>query len=100
MHYLSGAWGIDAGGRNPRRGGHGLPEWINHCIFYTEFPEARNRFRYAGKDLAKVIFPTNWAEVISKLIEWHGFNAKVAVFPDGTNQYTVQPELENIFATT
>ncbi len=76
-----------------------MPAWINHCVFYSEFPEARNRYRWAEKDLAKVLFPTSWVEVISKLIEWHGFNAKVAVFPDGTNQYTVQPELENIFAT-
>ncbi len=90
MHYLRGPWGMNTGGRAPYGGGHGLPEWINHSIFYTEFPEARNRFRFAEKDLAKVLFPTDWTEVISKLIEWHGFNAKVAVFPDGTNQYTVQ----------
>ena len=36
----------------------------------------------------------NWAEVVSKLIEWHGLKAKVAVFPDGTSQYTQQPEQE------
>lgn len=97
MHYLGGAWGMDARGRDPNRGGHKVPEWVNHCVFYSEFPEARNRYRFAEKDLDKVLFPTNWAEVISKLIEWHGFDAKVAVFPDGTNQYTLQPEYQNAF---
>ncbi len=97
MHYLNSAWGMNAGGRNPSRGGHSMPVWINHCVFYSEFPEARNRFRWAENDLARVLFPTNWTEVISKLIEWHGFNAKVAVFPDGTNQYTVQPEYQQAF---
>ncbi len=92
MHYLRGPWGRNSGGKAPYAGGHGLPEWINHSIFYSEYPEARNQFRFAEKDLAKVIFPTNWTEVISKLIEWHGFSAKVAVFPDGTNQYTMQTE--------
>ncbi len=94
MHYLGGAWGMSSGGRMGAIGGMSIPSWINHCIFFTEFPEARNRFRFAQKDLSKVYFATNWTEVISKLIEWHGFKAKVAVFPDGTNQYTVQPEYQ------
>ncbi|MBM2824387.1 MAG: Lar protein [Dehalococcoidales bacterium] len=94
MHYLSGAWGVSSGGRNGPVRGSTVPPWINHCIFYTEFPEARNRFRFAEKDLPRVHFATNWTEVVSKLIEWHGFDTKVAVFPDGTNQYTIQPEYE------
>jgi len=97
MHWLSGAWGMNAGGRNPIRGAHSVPAWVNHCVFYSEFPEARNRYRWAEKDLVKVLFPTNWAEVISKLIEWHGFNAKAAVFPDATNQYTLQPESQQAY---
>lgn len=94
MHYLSGAWGMTSGGRMGRIGGEAIPAWVNHCMFFTEFPEARNQFRFAEKDRSKVVFPTNWTEVITKLIEWHGFNAKVAVFADGTNQYTIQPEFD------
>ncbi|MFC1935607.1 lactate racemase domain-containing protein [Chloroflexota bacterium] len=100
MHYLSGAWGMSSGGRSGPVRGQPIPSWVNHCIFFTEFPEARNRYRFAEKDLSKVHFATNWTEVISKLIEWHGFKAKVAVFPDGTNQYTVQPEYQEPFTLT
>ncbi len=100
MHYLSGAWGMTAGGRNPHRGGHAMPEWVKHCVFFSEFPEARNRYRFAEKDLSKIIFPTNWAEVVAKLIEWHGFTAKVSVFPDATNHYTNQPEFKEPIKVT
>jgi hypothetical protein len=62
------------------------PPWVNHCIFYSEFPEARNRDRFADNDLPRVFFPSQWAEVIGRLMEWHGIQAKVAVFPDATNQ--------------
>ena len=94
-HYLNGAWGLSQGGRG-MGGGINVPAWVNHCVFYSEFPEARNWQRWAKKDLSKVLQPSNWTEVVSRLIEWHGFNAKVAVFPDGTNQYTPQPEYEGI----
>jgi len=69
MHYRAGAWGMNARGRSGGRGGRSMPAWVNHCVFYSEFPEARNRYSWAEKDLAKVLFPTNWTEVISKLIE-------------------------------
>jgi nickel-dependent lactate racemase len=89
-HYLSGAWGMSVTGRVAGR--ISVPPWVNHCIFFSEFPEARNWARWAENDLPKVLQPSNWTEVVSKLIEWHGFKSKVAVFPDGTNQYTLQPE--------
>jgi hypothetical protein len=81
-------------------GGINVPAWVNHCVSYSEFPEARNWQRWAKKDLQKVLQPSNWTEVVSRLIEWHGFKAKVAVFPDGTNQYTPQPEYEGIMTPT
>ena len=95
-HYLNGNWGRQFGGRNLSK--INVPAWVNHCLFYSEFPEARNWARFADKDLAKVMLPSNWTEVISKLIEWHGFKAKVAVFADGTNQYTPQPEYPDMSA--
>lgn len=96
-HYLNGAWGLSTGGRG-MSAGINVPAWVNHNVFYSEFPEARNWQRWAPKDRVKTIQPSNWTEVISKLIEWHGFKAKVAVFADGTNQYTPQPEYEGMAA--
>jgi nickel-dependent lactate racemase len=83
-HYLFGSWGMSYGGRLWHR--MSPPEWVRHLVFYSEFPEARNRARFAEKDLDRVFFPSQWAEVIGRLMEWHGTKAKVAVFPDGTYQ--------------
>jgi lactate racemase len=83
-HYLFGAWGREHGGRLWHR--MPLPPHINHLMYYSEFPEGRNRSRFAEADLSRVYFPSQWAEVIGRLMEWHGTKAKVAVFPDGTNQ--------------
>jgi len=92
-HYLNGAWGLSTGGRGMGPGIN-VPAWVSHNIFYSEFPEARNWQRWSLKDRAKTIQPKDWTEVVGRLIEWHGFKAKVAIFPDGTNQYTPQPEYE------
>jgi hypothetical protein len=59
---------------------------VRHCLFYSEYPEARNWDRFADQDLDRVFFPSQWAEVIGRLMEWHGTKARVAIFPDGTNQ--------------
>lgn len=83
-HYLFGNWGRSFGGKVMSK--MSPPEWVKHCIFYSEFPEARNWDRFADKDLPRVCFPSQWAEVIGRLMEWHGTRAKVAVFPDATNQ--------------
>ena len=91
VHYLGASWGMHTDdkiwtAKLP------IPEWVNHHIFYSEFPEGRSCAIWAKKDLNKVLLMDKWAEVVSKLIEWHGSKAKVAVFPDGTNQYALQPE--------
>jgi nickel-dependent lactate racemase len=83
-HYLFGNWGRAYGGKVLSK--MSPPEWVKHCIFYTEFPEARNRDRFVDKDLDRVTFPSQWADVIDQLMVWHGTSAKVAVFPDATNQ--------------
>ncbi len=83
-HYLFGNWGKTYGGKLMNK--MSPPAWVKHCVFYTEYPEARNWDRFAEKDLPRVYFPSQWAEVIGRLMEWHGTRAKVAVFPDATNQ--------------
>ena len=92
VHYLASSWGMSTGGRMWSK--TSIPAWINHCVFYSEFTEARNRSLWQDKDLNKVLLSKSWTEVVSKLIEWHGLKAKVAIFPDGTSQYTQQPEQE------
>jgi lactate racemase len=94
-HYLLGAWGMNSVGSGILTGsGTSVPEWVTHNIYYSEFPEARTWYWWNRKDWPKTYLPDNWAEVIGRLIEWHGLKAKVAIFPDGTNQYTPQPEYE------
>jgi lactate racemase len=90
-HYLAGA-GFGFGGRS-----RGIPDWVKHNVFYSEFPEGRTANTWAEKDLPRVCLPSDWGEVIDKLTRWHGSRAKVAVFPDGTNQYVDQPENQKLF---
>jgi lactate racemase len=85
-HYLSGT-GFGFGGRR-----RGIPAWVNHNIFFSEFPEARTGNLWAEQDLPKLFLLSDWVKVIAKLTEWHGPRARVAVFPDGTIQYVNQPE--------
>jgi lactate racemase len=83
-HYLFGNWGKTTGGRV--LGKMAPPDWVKHCVFYSEFPEARNWDRFADSSLNRICFPSQWAEVIGRLMAWHGTKARVAVFPDATNQ--------------
>jgi nickel-dependent lactate racemase len=93
VNNLLGAWGISSSGKMPFTA-PAFPSWIEHFVYHTEYPEARNWYHWNEKDWHKVIQPSSWTEVIAKLIEWHGFKAKVAVFPDAATQYTVQPEYQ------
>jgi lactate racemase len=86
VHYLN-CWGTNT--KLSRK--TSVPEWVDHCVFYSEFPEAKNKFLWTDEALSKTSFPSNWDEVIRQLLEWHGPNARVAVFPDATNQYSLQP---------
>lgn len=83
-HYMFGNWGKSFGGKLWNK--MSPPDWVQHCIFHTEFPEARNRDRFTEKDLGRVFFPSQWAEVIGLLMQWHGTKAKVGVFPDAASQ--------------
>jgi len=71
-----------------------MPPWVNHCVFYTEFQEAKTL--HSWKDHDKVSLPDKWSDVIEMLKKWHGNKAKVAVLPDGTTQYTNYPEIEEL----
>ncbi len=83
-HFLFGAWGRSLGGRLWHK--MPLPSNVSHFLYYSEFPEARNWSRFADADANRILLPSQWGEVVGRLIEWHGFKARVAVFPDGTNQ--------------
>jgi lactate racemase len=83
-HYLSGSHGRMIGGRNRTR--RTLPEYINHVIIYSEFPEMRTLDRFTEKDKNKILLMSKWERVVDALQVWHGAGAKVAVFTDGTIQ--------------
>ncbi len=83
-HYLTGSHGRIIGGRNQVH--FGLPEYIDHVIVYSEFPELRTVDRFAEKDQHKVVILNKWDKVIETLQGWHKSDPKVAVFPDGTMQ--------------
>jgi nickel-dependent lactate racemase len=51
-HYLFNNWGMSYGGKVLNK--ISLPGWVHHCVFYSEYPEARNRYRFAEQDLGKV----------------------------------------------
>lgn len=89
VHYLTGTHGRSIAGRNPGR--LNIPDWVSHCLWYTEFPEAKTLERVPEKVRPKFLMTDKWAEVITRLVEWHGAKARVAVFPDGTNMYIPQP---------
>jgi len=86
-HYMSGSFGRSIGGRG--QGYMNVPEWLNHLVLYSEFPEARTLDRIPQKDQAKALLLRDWTDVVMALQKWHGDKAKVAVFPDGTIQSAI-----------
>ena len=79
--------GRSIGGRN-WNGGAAIPSYVNHVLFYDEFPEARSADRFAEKDRGKVLLKDNWTDAILTLQQFHPNGAKAAVFLDGTIKYS------------
>ena len=83
-HYLFGCWGTNLGGRLGRIQ-FPIPSHVNHLIVYTEYPDIAGR-GYFGES-AKVLFIDSWDDVLQVLKQFHGDNAKVAVYPNADIQY-------------
>jgi len=82
-HYLLGPFGtnIRALQGRPAR----IPEFVNHLIVYTEYPDLASKGWFGQSD--KLMFIHNWDEVIQVLKQFHGDDTKVAVYPNPEIQY-------------
>lgn len=85
IHYLNGILGNTVGGRNYSK--TVIPEYVNHVIIYSKFPEANVRHRFARPD--KVLLLEDWTEVVLTLEKYHRANAKVAIFPSAEIQISI-----------
>ncbi len=84
-HYLLGPFGNTSWGklRQPVR----IPEYFNHLIVYTEYPDLASRGWFRESD--KLLFLYRWDDVLQLLQESHGADTKVAVYPNAEIQYCV-----------
>jgi nickel-dependent lactate racemase len=83
VHYLFDSFGKTISGSLGRP--MMLAPHINKLIFYTEYPEAKLRDRFANRD--KVLLMSDWKRVIETLEKSHGAGTKVAVYPSADIQY-------------
>ena len=82
-HYLMGSFGKTTSGKLKLQ--VKIPQYVNHLIIYSEYPDVAGRGYI--EQLDKVLFMSNWNDVLRFLQEFHGANAKVAVYPDAEIQY-------------
>ena len=84
-HYLLGPFGNTSQGKLGRR--LRIPEYFNHLIVYTEYPDLAGRGWFEESD--KLLFLHSWDNVLQLLQEFHGADTKVAVYPNADIQYCV-----------
>ncbi len=84
-HYLMGSFGRTnwAKLRSLAR----IPRNVNHVIIYSEYPDLAGRGYIEESD--KVLFMDRWDNVVQALQEFHGSEARVAVYPNADIQYCV-----------
>lgn len=61
------------------------PQHINHVIIYSEYPDLAGRGYVEKSD--KVLYVNKWEDALRILQEYHGAEAKVAVYPNSEIQY-------------
>ncbi len=83
-HYLMGSFGKTTGA--PMRMPTVIPPSINHLIVYSEFPDLAGRGFV--EESPKVLYMSDWDAVLRTLQEFHGTQAKVALYPGAEIQYT------------
>jgi len=82
-HYLMGPFGKTTTGA--LRWQVRIPQHVNHAIIYSEYPDLTGRGYVEESD--KVLFMSDWSQVVQALREFHGDKAKVAVYPNAEIQY-------------
>ena len=83
VHYLLRRFGKDYGGRQYEPRGPLPPQF--RLIILNPQPDLTATDLFA--DPRSVIWAKDWAEVMTRLQEFHPDGAKAAVYPDGTAQY-------------
>ncbi len=83
VHYLMGPFGKFVGGK--QRLQIKLPPHVNHLIIYNEYPDLASTGYYEDTD--RILLMPKWDDVLGLLQEFHGANAKVAVYPNAEIQY-------------
>jgi len=84
-HYLLGPFGNTSWAKLrqvPR-----TPQYVNHLIIYTEYPDNASRGWFEESD--KILFLHRWDDVLQVLQKFHGADTKVAVYPNAEIQYCV-----------
>jgi len=84
-HYLLGSFGNTSQGKLRRR--LRIPDYFNHLIVYTEYPDLAGRSWFGESD--KLLFLHSWDNVLQVLQEFHGADTKVAVYPNADIQYCI-----------
>ncbi len=64
------------------------PQHIDHVIIYSEYPDLAGRGYVEKSD--KVLYANRWEDVLRILQQYHGAEAKVAVYPSAEIQYCAQ----------
>jgi len=82
-HYLIGPFGKTTAGVlwAPVR----IPRYVNHLIIYSEYPDVAGRGYFEESD--RVLFINKWDDALRVIQEFHGAQAKVAVYPNADIQY-------------
>jgi len=83
IHFLMGSWGRTIGGKLKIQ--FPIPPHINHLIVYSEYPDIASLDYLEASE--KILLISNWSEVVKILKEFHGDNAKVAVYPSADILY-------------
>jgi nickel-dependent lactate racemase len=81
-HYLAGPFGRMSFAEQyaPVR----IPAHVHQIIVFTEYPHPGASWL---EEHEKIVYLSRWADVLKALQEFHGAGTRVAVIPDGTNQF-------------
>jgi len=84
VHYLIGSFGKRTGSHVKVRAK--VPPHVNHLIVYTQYPDLAARDWFESSD--RVIFLSDWSEVLKLLKLSHGLGTRLAVYPSADIQYS------------
>ena len=81
-HYLIGPFGKTtfAVQHSPCR----IPPHVNKVIFFTEYPHPGSSW---FEEHEKIVYMSQWDDVLKSLRRAHGPGTRVAIIPDATNQF-------------